>query len=73
MFGGITFGAIGAAIGGRLKEIDVNNYTYYLIIKYGDNISSTYIVFETNYPDIAQSMITDFRKNNVRYQREINL
>ena len=71
--GGMTFGAIGAAIGGRLREVDVNNYIYYLVITFGDYTESKYIVLETDYPNTALNMIKDFKENNVRYKREINL
>lgn len=73
--GGIMFGALGAAIGGRAKNKKVKTITQYLIISYTNNQGElVYIGFDTkNNPQSAEKLIKEFRKLNVNSGIQIEL
>lgn len=73
--GGIMFGALGAAIGGRAKNKKVKTITQYLIISYTNNQGElVYIGFDTkNNPPSAEKLVKEFRELNLNSSVQIEL
>lgn len=73
--GGIMFGALGAAIGGRAKNKKVKTITQYLIISYTNNQGeSVYIGFDTkNNPRSAEKLVKEFLELNLNSGVQIEL
>lgn len=73
--GGLTFGRLGAIIGGRVKTKNIRTATHYLIITYTDSSGKlAYIGFEvTNNLNAAGKLITEFKKLNSTSGIQINL
>ena len=73
--GGLTFGRLGAIIGGRVKTKNIRTATHYLIITYTDSSGKlAYIGFEvTNNLTAAGKLITEFKKLNSTSGIQINL
>lgn len=73
--GGIMFGALGAAIGGRAKTKDVRTVTQYLIITYKNEQSQpAYIGFDaTGNPHIAAQLVYEFKRLNTNQGISIEL
>lgn len=73
--GGIMFGALGAAIGGRAKNKKVKTITQYLIISYTNNQGElVYIGFDTkNNPPSAEKLVKEFQEWNLNSGVQIEL
>lgn len=67
--GGMVFGAAGALVGGKPKEITQNNSTYYLIIAYRENNITKNIILDSTYVEKFQyGKLKDFKKLNADYE-----
>ena len=67
--GGMVFGAAGALVGGKPKEITQDNSKYYLVIAYRENNETKNIILDSTYVSKFQyGKFKDFQKLNADYE-----
>lgn len=71
--GAIAFGALGALIGGRVKEKKVNTVKNYLIFTYDKEGNPEYIVFDVTTAPKCLEFVQDFKLMSNQVNRNINL